>query len=279
MKRFLPSELYVPKPARIVSRTMQTADTFLFSVVVEDGAQLGGFAYECGQFALLSVDGVGECPISLSSSPGVQRNLEFCIRAVGEVTSEICAMGEGGIIGIRGPLGRPFQLGEFEGRDLLFVAGGIGLAPLRSVIGLVLAERSRFGAVSIVYGARTPDDLCFRSELETWRRWASVHVTVDSATEGWGGHVGLVPDFVDELGLRSKDVTALVCGPPVMIRVELQRFEMAGCDPKRVWTTLERKMRCGVGKCARCLIGAKYVCVDGPVFNLAQLKEIPWEEE
>jgi NAD(P)H-flavin reductase len=278
MKQPSTGGIFTPAPARIIGRAAQTCDTFLYRVAFEDEPTARRFDYRCGQFAELSVDGVGECPISITSSPGIQEGLEFCIRAVGEVTREICAMGEGDRIGIRGPFGRPFPLEEIGGNDLLFVAGGIGLAPLRSLINRVLGERGAFGAVNIVYGARTAADLCFRGELDEWKKGASVHVSVDREGGGWEGHVGLVPDFVDEIGLRKTGATIFVCGPPVMIRIELQRFEAAGCDPSRVWTTLERKMRCGVGKCARCLVGPKYVCVDGPVFNLGELKNLPWEE-
>ena len=280
MKQPATGGIFEPAPARILGRTAQTCDTFLYRVAFEDGATARRFDYRCGQFAELSVDGVGECPVSITSSPGVQEGLEFCVRAVGEVTREICAMGVGGSIGIRGPFGRPFPLDELRGGKLLFVAGGIGLAPLRSLINRVLREREAFQDVTVVYGARTAADLCFRDELEEWRggKGASVHVTVDRGGGGWQGHVGLVPDYVDELGMRKAGATAFVCGPPIMIKIELQRFEAAGCDPSRVWTTLERKMRCGVGKCARCLVGSKYVCVDGPVFNLGELKNLPWEE-
>lgn len=272
-------DIFKPAAARILDRIPQTYDTFLYRVAFVDGALAGKFGYECGQFAQLSVDGVGECPVSITSSPRVKDSVEFCIRAVGEVTREICALDRGAEIGIRGPFGRPFPVEKFAGRDLLFVSGGIGLAPLRSLINHVFCKRDAFGEVAIVYGARTPADLCFREELDAWKgREASVHVTVDRDDGSWNGHVGLVPDFVDELGLRNRRGVAAVCGPPIMIRIELERFETAGWNASDVWTTLERKMRCGVGKCARCLIGSKYVCIDGPVFNMEELKLLPWVE-
>jgi sulfhydrogenase subunit gamma (sulfur reductase) len=271
--------LYNPARARILERTAQTRDTFLYCVELEDETLRRAFDYQCGQFAELSIEGVGECPISITSSPAASEHLEFCIRAVGEVTSEICALGPGDRVGIRGPLGRPFPLESFRGRDILFVAGGIGLAPLRSLIGTVLADRNSYGSVDIVYGARSSGDLCFRSELERWAGAAAVHVTVDREDGLWQGHVGLVPDYVDELGLRQKPRTAVVCGPPIMIRIELGRLDRAGWKPAHVWTTLERRMRCGVGKCARCLVGSKYVCLDGPVFNMEELGTLPWDEE
>ena len=279
MKALATGDLYRPAMARIVERTVQTRDTFLYRVELEDEAVGRAFAYRPGQFAELSLEGVGECPISITSSPSTGGCLEFCIRAVGEVTAEICALDAGDRLGIRGPLGRPFPLERFRGRDILFVAGGIGLAPLRSLIGTVMADRKSYGSVDIVYGARSSADLCFRDELEAWAGAASVHLTVDREDEKWQGHVGLVPDYVDELGLRKKPRTAVVCGPPIMIRIELGRLDGAGWEQAHVWTTLERKMRCGVGKCARCLVGSKYVCLDGPVFNMEELRTLPWDEE
>ncbi len=273
-------ELYTPAAARILERTAQTHDTFLLRVAFEDRQVAQRFDYQCGQFAAISVEGVGECPISITSSPRVKDHLEFCVRAVGEVTEEICAMSQGAGIGIRGPFGRPFPVEAFKGQDILVVAGGIGLAPLRPLINSVLQSPEKFGKVDIVYGARSSADLCFRDELSTWRsgKGAGVYVTVDREEEGWRGHVGFVPDYVDELGMRQGTGIVVVCGPPIMITIELDRFEAAGRDAGSVWTTLERKMRCGVGKCARCLVGSKYVCVDGPVFNMEELKNLPWRE-
>lgn len=279
MKALATGNLYRPAAAVIVERIPQTRDTFLYRLAMEDEGAGRSFAYRCGQFAELSIEGLGECPISITSSPSASEHLEFCIRAVGGVTSEICALGPGDRLGIRGPLGRPFPVESFKGKDILFVAGGIGLAPLRSLIATVLADRESFGRVDIVYGARSSGDLCFRGELDAWAGPANVHVTVDRPDGVWEGHVGLVPDFVDELGLRQKPRTAVVCGPPIMIRIELGRLDKAGWRPADVWTTLERKMRCGVGKCARCLVGPRYVCLDGPVFNLEELRTLPWDEE
>ena len=259
--------------AKIIGRIQETRDTFLYRVILDDVDKnyKGVFDYRPGQFAILSLDGVGECPISISSTPDVHEWLEFCIRAVGSVTGEICALGEGDRIGLRGPYGRFFPLDECTGKDLLFIAGGIGLAPLRSLINAVMARRDAFGNVQIVYGAKTPSEICFREELDEWRTKGSVYITVDRVSNEWNGHVGLVPDYVDELNLRKRGVMAFVCGPPVMIKVELERFASAGCDPSHVWTTLERKMRCGVGKCCRCAMGKYYVCTDGPVFSQAEL--------
>jgi sulfhydrogenase subunit gamma (sulfur reductase) len=279
MSRLATGDLYRPAAAKVLSRTPQTADTFLYRVAFADEAVAGVFSHACGQFAELSVEGVGECPVSITSSPDDRGALEFCIRAVGEVTREICALDEGASLGVRGPLGRPFPVESFRGKGILFVSGGIGLAPLRPLINYVLGRRASFGAIDVVYGARSPADLCFTDELERWKEGAGVHVTVDRGDGSWAGHVGLVPGYVDELGLRKEPRVAVVCGPPVMIRVELGRLAAAGWSPGGVWTTLERKMRCGVGKCARCLVGPKYVCTDGPVFSLEELEGLPWAEE
>ena len=279
MNRLATGDLWRPAAAKVLARTPQTADTFLYRVAFADEAVASSFSHACGQFAELSLEGVGECPVSITSSPDDRGALEFCIRAVGEVTREICALDEGAALGIRGPLGRPFPVESFCGKDLLFVSGGIGLAPLRPLINYVFRRPDAFGAVDVVYGARSPADLCFAQELERWRSGTAVHLTVDRGDGSWAGHVGLVPDYVDELGLRKAPRVAVVCGPPIMIRVELGRLAAAGWSPDEVWTTLERKMRCGVGKCARCLVGPKYVCTDGPVFSLEELERLPWAEE
>jgi len=266
----------VPDLAVLKAVREVTWDTLLFEVVPEGGE---AFAYLPGQFAELSVLGVGECPISITSTPTRRGPLEFAVRDVGHVTNAMHNLSPGDRIGVRGPLGRPFPVEEMKGRDIFFIAGGIGLAPLRSLINYVLDRRADYGAVDIVYGARAPDLLCFRDEFDAWSGspGTGLHLTVDAEAPGWSGRVGFVPAVVKDLGLPPGDRIAVACGPPVMIKYVLADLAEAGYRDEQVVTTLEMKMKCGVGKCGRCNIGPKYVCQDGPVFYLSELKELPDE--
>jgi sulfhydrogenase subunit gamma (sulfur reductase) len=269
------SRLLVPELGTIDSMETLTPDTQLFQVSLPGGTP----SYRPGQFYELSVLGVGECPISITSTPTREGPLEFAIREVGRVTHAIHNLQAGDQVGLRGPLGHGFPVEELEGMDLLFITGGIGLAPLRSLIQYVLDRREAYGQVDIVYGARTPELLCFRRDLEAWGQAPStrVHLTVDREAPDWDGRVGFVPAVVQDLGLSPRNRVALACGPPVMIRIVLRDLQEAGYRPEHVITTLELKMKCGVGKCGRCNLGPLYICKDGPVFTLAQLQALPGE--
>jgi len=266
--------IYVPTVATIKHIRPETLDTSTFTVIFEDGEI---FDYKPGQFAEISVFGVGECPISISSTPSRKGYLEFCVRDTGWVTNALHNLDVGDKIGVRGPYGKPFPLKEAEGKDILFVAGGIGLAPLRSLINYMLDNRDVFGKIEIIYGARTPKELCFKRELKIWEGCENiaVYLTVDRA-DGmeWNGKVGFVPDYLKELNPPPENRIVFVCGPPIMISIVLKDLTKMGYGDSQVVTTLERKMKCGVGKCGRCNIGEKYVCQDGPVFTLAELKEL-----
>jgi NAD(P)H-flavin reductase len=268
------SRLMVPELAVIKAVRHVTWDTLLFEV-----EPARPFSYQPGQFAEVSVLGVGECPISITSTPTRPGPLEFAIREVGQVTRALHDLEPGDQIGLRGPLGNAFPTENMKGKDLLFIAGGIGLAPLRSLINYVLDRRSDFGTVDIVYGARTPELLCFSEELDAWREAPDtrVHLTVDAEAPGWSGRVGFVPAVVNEISLPPDGRVAVACGPPIMIKYVLADLIAAGYRDEAVITTLELKMKCGVGKCGRCNIGPKYVCVDGPVFSLDELKQLPAE--
>jgi NAD(P)H-flavin reductase len=265
--------LLVPDLAVIEDVRPLTFDTLLFRV-----RPAGPFRYAPGQFAELSVLGVGECPISITSTP-TREPLEFAIREVGAVTRALHDLEPGDRIGLRGPMGNSFPLEAMRGKDILFVAGGIGLAPLRSVINYVLDSRKEYGDVDIVYGARSPELLCFADEFDAWRDAprTGLHLTVDAAAEGWTGDVGFVPAMVKRLGPRPGNRIAVVCGPPIMIKFVLAGLAEAGFPDEDVITTLELRMSCGVGKCGRCNIGPKFVCLDGPVFRLSELKRLPAE--
>ena len=255
-----------------------TPDVKTFRVVGLDGKK--PFIHIPGQCAMLSIPGVGEALFSITSSPTNEEYMEFSIKKCGCVTTWLHAMEVGQQITIRGPYGNGFPVDtDFAGKDLVFVAGGIGLAPLRSVINYVRHYRSRYGTVDIVYGARSKDDLVdYQEIIDEWMKddGITVHLTIDREQEGWDGHVGFVPSYVQELGFDTGK-TAVLCGPPIMIKFTLEGLCNMGFDKTQIYTTMELKMKCGVGKCGRCNIGAKYVCKDGPVFRCDEIDELPDE--
>ena len=258
---------------------VDTPDIKTFRVEALEGGKC--FEHMPGQCAMLSIPGVGEAMFSITSSPTVKGYQEFSIKKCGCLTSWLHQMDVGQQITIRGPYGRPFPVDdELKGRDLLFIAGGVGLAPLHSVINYVLDKRDSYGKVDVVYGSRSKEDLLDLEEIQT--RWMDpkndidVHLTIDRAQEGWDGHVAFVPTYVKELGF-DPNKTVLVCGPPIMIKFVLQALTELGFEKTQIYTTMELRMKCGVGKCGRCNIGDKYVCKDGPVFRFDELGELPNE--
>ncbi len=268
----------IPEIGVISDVKINTPDIKTFRVVTRDGKKL--FEHMPGQCAMLSVPGVGEAMFSITSSPTNKDYLEFSIKKCGCVTELLHSLEVGEEIGVRGPYGRPFPVDtEFRGKDLLFIAGGVGLAPLRSVINYCRHYRENYGKIDIVYGARTQKDLLDYNEIVS--KWAfdkdvSVHLTVDIADKNYTGHVGFVPSYVEELGFDC-DKTAILCGPPVMIKFTLDKLTALGFTRDKIYTTLELKMKCGVGKCGRCNVGSRYVCKDGPVFRLDELDLLPDE--
>ena len=272
------NETLIPKVGVITDIRKDTPDVKTFRVVGTDGKKL--FEHMPGQCAMVSVPGVGECMFSITSSPTNQEYMEFSIKKCGCVTTVLHALEVGAMVTVRGPYGKNFPVeGDFKGKDLLFIAGGIGLAPLRSVINYVRHYRENYGKVVIVYGARSADDLVDFKEIQTeWKNEPNfeVYLTIDRPQEGWGDHVGFVPSYVKELGL-DKNMTAVLCGPPIMIKFTLQGLLELGFEKSRVYTTLELRMKCGVGKCGRCNVGDKFVCKDGPVFRMDELDELPDE--
>ena len=258
---------------------VDTPDIKTFRVEALEGGKC--FEHMPGQCAMLSIPGVGEAMFSITSSPTVKEYQEFSIKKCGCLTSWLHQMDVGQQITIRGPYGKPFPVDdELKGKDLLFVAGGVGLAPLHSVINYVLDRRDSYGKVDVVYGSRSKEDLLDLEEIQT--RWMDpkndidVHLTIDRAQEGWDGHVAFVPTYVKELGF-DPNKTVLVCGPPIMIKFVLQALTELGFEKTQIYTTMELRMKCGVGKCGRCNIGDKYVCKDGPVFRFDELGELPNE--
>lgn len=272
------NETLIPKVGVITDIRKDTPDVKTFRVVGTDGKKL--FEHMPGQCAMVSIPGVGECMFSITSSPTNEEYMEFSIKKCGCVTEVLHTLEEGAQVTVRGPYGKNFPVeGDFKGKDLLFIAGGIGLAPLRSVINYVRHYRENYGKVVIVYGARSKDDLVDIEEIQTeWMNEPNteVYLTIDRPQEGWDGHVGFVPSYVKELGL-DPNMTAVLCGPPIMIKFTLAGLLELGFDKSRVYTTLELRMKCGVGKCGRCNVGDKFVCKDGPVFRMTELDELPDE--
>lgn len=267
---------------KIVKITKESAngDTRTFEMQWMNPEDDEAFNHFPGQFAELSVLGSGEAPISITSSP-TQPNLQFCIKKMGVVTTAIHYMKEGDVFGVRGPYGNWFPFEEMKGKNIFFIAGGIGLAPLRSLINFMLHESNRadYKDICIIYGARSPGDLLFKYELEDWRHRPDVEYieTIDRAAPGWEGNVGFVPAIMNERAPSPENSVAVTCGPPIMIKFVLQGLTDLGFKPGQLVTTLEMRMKCGIGKCGRCNIGNKYVCIDGPVFNYEQLLKMPRE--
>ncbi len=266
--------IYVPCPARVVKTAPLTALEKVFTVELPKGQSLG---HRPGQFVEVSLLGVGEAPISISSSPSRSNGtFELCVRKVGDVTRAMHGLAEGATIGIRGPFGTGFPLEKFKGKDLLFAPGGLGLAPARSVINQVLDERGDYGRVIILYGAKNPGELLFTDELDAWGRRADVelHVTVDRGAGDWKGNVGVITTLFPKVSVNPRKTVAITIGPPVMYRFVLIELLGKGIPEGQIWMSLERRMKCGVGKCGHCQINGLYCCQHGPSFSYAQIKGV-----
>ncbi len=264
--------LFAPTLARIATIRPLTALEKVFTLELPAGKSVG---HRPGQFMEVSVFGVGEAPISISSSPSRSANrFELCVRQVGDVTRALHRLQPGAWVGLRGPYGRGFPIEKFRGKDLLFAPGGLGLAPLRSLIQQVLDERALFGRVILLYGARQPSELLFKDELKQWaqRGDVEVHVTVDRPDEGWTGHVGVITTLFKDLSIYPRNTVAVTVGPPVMYRFVLMELLGKGISDGNIYLSLERRMKCGVGKCGHCQINHVYACQSGPVFPYAEIK-------
>jgi NAD(P)H-flavin reductase len=265
---------YLPHIAVIEKIIEETPNVRTFHFNFKDKALQKDFTFESGQFGEYSVFGVGEAPFCISSSPTRRDHLEFAVQRVGRVTNALHRLGVGAEIGFRGPFGNSFPLDFLKGKNLIFVGGGIGLAPLRSLIWNVIDNRNKYKDIVLIYGARTPADLCFKYDLDAWGKDRTIKfiTTVDRGDESWKGKVGVVPKILEEAAPSARDAVAIVCGPPIMIRFTFPVLDKLGFTPEQMLTTLEKRMKCGIGKCGRCNIGNIFVCRDGPVFSYAQIK-------
>lgn len=264
---------YLPIQVRIQNIVKETPDVKTFRLACNL------FDYKPGQFLELSLFGFGEAPISITSTPTQKGFIEISVKKMGKLTTILHSKKKGEEIGIRGPYGNGFPLELLAKRNLLFVGGGIGLAPLRSLINYCLDNRKKYGEITILYGARTPGDIVFKNELRAWRRREGVNVllTADIGKKGWRGNVGVVTTLFSEIEINPQNTTAIVCGPPVMIPFVIKGLVDMKMKDKYIITTLERYMKCGIGKCGHCNIGPKYTCTDGPVFTYEEMKTL--EEE
>jgi NAD(P)H-flavin reductase len=264
-----------PIPFRVTGRTRETADTWTLELEPQNGRALP--AFEPGQFSMLYAFGTGEVPISVSGdlSDGNGR-LVHTIRAVGAVTTALCGCKTGQAVGVRGPFGKPWPVADAEGSDVVVVAGGVGLAPLRSLVYHLLANRERFGRLVLLYGSRSPADLLYAGELESWRgRFdVQVEVTVDSARADWRGRVGVVTKLVPAADFDPLKAVALICGPEVMMRFTASALEERGIARDRIFVSLERNMHCAIGMCGHCQLREYFICKDGPVFALDRVEPL-----
>jgi len=267
-------KLYVPRPAKIVRAEQLTAKEKFFELQLADGSDLG---HQPGQFVEVSIFGCGEAPISVSSSPTRKGSFDLCVRSVGSLTSAMHKLPQGATVGIRGPFGKGFDTAFLKGKDILFIGGGIGIVPLRSLINYVIDRRSDYGKVTILYGARNPSELLFRDEIKAWQAAPGVdfRVTVDRGDESWKGNTGVITTLITGQSPDPNSTYAVVVGPPIMYKFVLLSLKSKQFRDDHVIVSLERRMKCGVGKCGHCQINSLYVCQDGPVFTYAQIKDFP----
>lgn len=272
------SNPYQPQLARIVRIHAMVPNHHVFTVRFEDDPVADAFRHRPGQFVMLSVPGAGEAPISISSPPTRRGYLELCIRRTGRVTNALYRLRMNDLVGVRGPYGNGYPVDAMEGNDLLMAAGGLGMAPLRSLLWYALDERARFGRVILMYGARDPENILYRDELQSLvdRDDLECLLTVDGDPSGsWPNHVGMLPGLFDHVTLEPARTHAAVCGPPVVYRFVLERLLTLGFSKDRILMSLERRMKCGVGKCGHCSVGYKYTCMHGPIFTYWDAINLP----
>lgn len=270
---------YAPMPATVLEVIQETGNIRTLRVVLDDADAMKSFHYEPGQVGQLSVFGAGESTFVINSPPSCKEYLQFSVMQAGEVTAAIHRLNPGDKVGVRAPLGNYFPYEQWKGKNVFFVGGGIGMAPIRTIMLHLLENKKDYGKISLLYGARSPRDMAYSYELQGWLDNPDLDCTlcIDNPFEGWQHKVGLIPNVLTVLNPKPDNTVAVLCGPPIMIKFTLQALEKLGFSPENIVTTLEKRMKCGIGICGRCNIGSHYVCIDGPVFTLAQLQELPPE--
>ncbi len=273
------SNTYIPVNMRVETIAVEDKEKALrtFDLVFVDEADGKRFTYMPGQFCEFSLLGKGESPFGIASSPTETDFLRFTVNRTGSVTNEIHYLREGDTVGIRGPLGNWYPVEKFKGGNVVIIGGGFAFTTLRSLIVYMLEHRQDYGDLTVIYGARNPDLFLYKDELAQWQKRddLTLHLTIDKPVEGWTGMTGFVPAVVRELAPSTENAWVVVCGPPIMIKFTLPVLAELRFPDARVYTSLERRMKCGIGKCGRCNIGSKYICIDGPVFSMEELGEIP----
>ncbi len=266
---------YLPKRAIIEKVVQESGDTKTFTLRLKNKSD-GLLRYKPGQFLMLSLPGYGEAPFTFASCPRKDGRFEISVRKVGSLTAALHNLKEKDIVGARGPYGNWFPLDKIKGRDLLFIAGGCGIAPLRSLIQYALKNRKNFGKVEIIYGCRAPKDIFYKEEIKSWEKDknSNVHLTVDEPDETWGGSRGVVCVLLPKIKINPKSAFVFLCGPSVMIKFAVKDILGLGFKEQNIYASLERYMKCGIGKCGHCYVKGKYVCTDGPNFSYPQMKEL-----
>ncbi|CAK0754498.1 sulfhydrogenase subunit gamma (sulfur reductase) [Gammaproteobacteria bacterium] len=271
------NNIYQPKLAKVIyikdevtgERAIKT-----FHVQFLNG---DGFEHACGQCAMISVFGRGEAMISIASPPLIKEYKQFSIMRAGRVTSAFHELKVGDVIGVRGPYGNSFPIGDWHGKNLVFIGGGCGLAPIWPVIQTAVKTQDKFNRISVFYGGRSARDIMYKTELEQLRANADIYLSVDKSEEGWHEYCGFVPANIMDKAPSAENAVAITCGPPIMIKFVIQNLKKLGFSDDRIYTTIENKMKCGLGKCGRCNVGTDYVCVSGPVYSWDKLKTLPEE--
>ncbi len=266
---------YVPYLGRLADVQTLGTGIKLFKVQFEDAATATDFTYLPGQFAFVSAFGVGEAPFGITSVDGIDHTVDFAVAKVGTVTRALHEMTPGDTVGVRGPMGNSFPLAEIKGKNVIFLGGGIGGAPLRPVITSILHDRDNYGKMTILWAARNPNLLVFTDEYDTWRQAprTELHLTVDEGDASWTGSVGLITQLLQQVKPSPDNAAVIICGPPIMIHFAIIELQKLGFASEQIITTLEAKMKCGIGKCGRCNMGEKYVCLHGPVFRHSEIKD------
>ncbi len=275
----MPGNPYKPMAATVREVIQETGNIRTLRVVLDEPEAMQNFHYEPGQVGQLSVFGAGESTFVINSPPSQREYLQFSVMQAGEVTSAIHRLSVGDRVGVRAPLGNFFPYTDWKGKNIFFVGGGIGMAPIRTIMLHLLEHRADYGRISLLYGAKSPGDMAYSYETEDWLKREDLDCTlcIDNPYEGWPHRVGLIPNVLKELNPSPDNCVAVLCGPPIMIRFTVQALEGLNFAPENIVTTLEKRMKCGIGICGRCNIGSHYVCIDGPVFTWKQLQDLPPE--
>lgn len=274
-----PENPYLPEVATILEVIEETPNIKTFRVRFDDEEAMKAFTFEPGQVGQLSIFGIGEATFVINSPPTNKEYLQFSAMRTGEVTEALRKLAAGDKVGVRAPLGNSFPYQDWKGKNVVFIGGGIGMAPIRTIMLYLLEHSKDYGKISLLYGARSPQDMAYQYELENWlgREDLDCTLTIDNPADGWAHNVGLIPNVLKEMPVKADNTIAVLCGPPIMIKFTLQALVDMGFPDEQIFTTLERRMKCGIGICGRCNLGGKYICVDGPVFSQAELRNLPAE--